>query len=206
MRNRGFVGAGVLGLVLYGTVSAAQDFSRYREFELGSAVAAVSALTGVAGSELKAIHQRPVVVQELTWRPKYGGRRSVPPDTESVDQVVFDFYDDQLFRVTVNYDRKQTEGLLDADMIDAVSAVYGSQIKPVASKGRQSAAIYDDSGTSIATWGNVGNSVTLYRLSAYATSFRLVVTAEPIAALARTAAARAVVLDAREAPQREAAR
>jgi hypothetical protein len=35
--------------------------------------------------------------------------------------------------------------------------------------------------------------------------FRLIVTAEPIAALARTAA-RALVLDAREAPQREAAR
>jgi hypothetical protein len=36
--------------------------------------------------------------------------------------------------------------------------------------------------------------------------FYLVMTAEPIAALARTAAARAVMLDAREAPQREAAR
>jgi hypothetical protein len=36
--------------------------------------------------------------------------------------------------------------------------------------------------------------------------FYLVMTTEPIAALARTAAARAVMLDAREAPQREAAR
>ena len=67
MRNRGLIGIGVLGLVLYGGVAAAQDLSRYREFELGSAVAAVSTLTGVAGSELKAIHQRPAVIQELTW-------------------------------------------------------------------------------------------------------------------------------------------
>ena len=66
--------------------------------------------------------------------------------------------------------------------------------------------MYDDSGTPIAQWGNADNSVMLYRLSSYATSFRLIVTAEPIAALARTAAARALVLDAREAPQREAAR
>ena len=46
----------------------------------------------------------------------------------------------------------------------------------------------------------------LYRPSSYATSFRLVVTAEPMAALARTAAAQALELDAQEAPQREAAR
>jgi hypothetical protein len=62
----------------------------------------VSTLTGVAGSELKAIHQRPAVIQELTWRPRYGARRPVATDTESVDQMVFDIYDDRLFRVTVD--------------------------------------------------------------------------------------------------------
>jgi hypothetical protein len=51
MRNRGLIGVGVLGVVLSGAVTAAQDLSRYREFELGSSVAAVSILTGVAGSE-----------------------------------------------------------------------------------------------------------------------------------------------------------
>jgi hypothetical protein len=61
MRNRGLIGIVVLGLVLYGAVAVAQDLSRYREFELGSAVAAVSTLTGAPGSELKAIHQRPAV-------------------------------------------------------------------------------------------------------------------------------------------------
>ena len=65
---------------------------------------------------------------------------------------------------------------------------------------------YGDPGTLIAQWGNVDDSVKLYRLSSYTTRFRLVVTAEPTAALVRTAAARALVLDASEAPQREAAR
>jgi cold shock CspA family protein len=102
MRNRGWIGVGVLGVVLSGAVAAAQDLSRYRDFELGSSVAAVSTLTGVAGSELKAIHQRPAVNQELTWRPRYGARRPMASDTESVDRVVFDFYDDRLFRVTVD--------------------------------------------------------------------------------------------------------
>jgi hypothetical protein len=206
MRNRGLIGVGVLGVVLFGAVATAQDLSRYREFELGSSVAAVSALTGVAGSELKATHQRPAVIQELTWRPRYGVRRPAAPDTESVDRLVFDFYDDRLFRVTVDYDRKQTEGLIDADMIEAISLIYGPPVTPVTSRRRQPPALDDDVTITIGEWSAAGNSVKLHRLSSYATSFRLVITAEPIAALARTAAARAVVLDAREAPQREAAR
>lgn len=206
MRKCGLIGVGVLGVVLSSAVAEGQDLSRYREFELGSSVAAVSTLTGVAGSELKAIHQRPAVIQELTWRPRYGARRPIGPDTESVDRVVFDFYDDRLFRVTVHYDRGQTEGLIDADMIEAISRVYGPPVTPVASRRRQPSALYDDPVITLGEWSAADNSVKLHRLPSYATSFRLVIAAEPIAALARTAAARAVVLDAHEAPQREAAR
>lgn len=205
MSRSGLIRVGVLGFVLYASGVAAQDFDRYREFELGSAVAAVSTLTGVAGSELKAIHQRPAVIQELTWKPRYA-RRPVAAETESVDQVVFDFYDDRLFRVTVDYDRKQTEGLIDGDMIEALSAVYGSPVTPIVSRRRQPTTVSDDAGTPIAEWGNADNSVQLQRVSSYGTTFRLVITAESVATLARTAAARAIVLDAREAPQREAAR
>jgi hypothetical protein len=206
MINRGLIGVGVLGVVLSGAVAAAQDLSRYREFELGSSVAAVSTLTGVAGSELKEIHQRPAVVQELTWRPRYSAPRPMAPDTDSVDRVVFDFYDEQLFRVTVDYERRQTEGLIDADMIEAISGIYGPPITPVASTRRQPPAQGDYGAVTIAEWSAVGNSVKLHRLTSYATSFRLVITADTIAALARTASAQALVLDAREAPQREAAR
>jgi hypothetical protein len=206
MRNCGFVGVGVLGLVLCGTAASAQDLGRYREFELGTDVAVVSTVTGTAASDLKVIHDRPALIQELTWRPRYGARRAVSPDTESVEQVVFGFHDGRLFRITVDYDREQTKGLIDADMVEAISAVYGPQGKPSVSRKRPAPSLDDDPGTPIAQWGNADNSVMLYRLSSYATSFRLVVTAEPIAALARTDTARALVLDAREAPQREAAR
>jgi hypothetical protein len=206
MSNCGFFGVGVLGLVLCGTASSAQDLGRYRQFELGSDVAVVSTVTGTAASDLKVIHQRPALIEELTWKPRYGARRPAAPATESVEQVVFGFYDDQLFQITVDYDREQTEGLSNADMVEAISAVYGPQVKPSVSRRRQTASVYDDAGTPIGQWGNVNNSVMLYRLPSYGTSFRLVVTAEPIAALARTAAARALVLDTREAPQREAAR
>ncbi len=207
MPNLGFIGPCVLGLVLCGSVATAQDFGRYREFELGSAVAAVSMLTSVAESELKPIHQRPAVIEELTWRPRYGAGRLPDGERESVEQMVFDFYDGRLFRMTVDYDRKQTEGLTDADMIEAISTLYGSPVKPVAPRGRQLAATSGhDLGTRLAEWGNESHSVALYRRSTYAINFTLVMTAEPDAALARAAASRAAVLDAREAPQREADR
>jgi hypothetical protein len=206
MTNSRVIGACVLGLVLCGsTAAAAQDFGRYREFELGSAVANVAMLTGVDESELKQIHQRPALIQELTWRPRYGARRTPDGNTDPVEQITFDFYEGRLFRVTVHYDRKQTEGLTDVDMIEAISTVYGSPARAATSR-PQLAAGDDDLGAPIAEWGNESSSVTLRRRSTYAIGFGLVLTAEPVAALARTAAARAAVLDAREAPQREAAR
>ena len=92
-------------------------------------------------------------------------------------------------------------------MIEAISTVYGSPAKPIAPRGRQSSATSShDLGTRLAEWGNESHSVALYRRSTYAINFTLVITAEPVAALARTAASRAAVLDAREAPQREADR
>lgn len=206
MRNREFIRVAVCALVLGGTVAAAQDLGHYREFELGSAVADVSTLTGVAASELKTIHQRPAVIEELTWRPRYAASRSPVTDIEAVEQIVFDFYNHRLFRMTVGYARKQTEGLTDADVIEAISVNYGSPVKPLVPSRGQAMASDEDAGTRIAQWRSEGNSVALYRLSSYATNFTLVVTDESVAALARTAAARAVVLDEREAPQREAAR
>jgi hypothetical protein len=205
MKNRALIRAAVFGFVLGGTLVSAQDVGRYREFELGSDVAAVSTVTGVALSELKAIHERPAVIQELAWRTQYGARRTAVSDGESVEQIVFDFYDHRLFRMTVGYDPNQTHGLTDTDLIEAISVTYRSPLKPLASRRGQASAIYDDARTRIAQWGGEGNSVVLYRLSSYAPSFTLVVTDESMAARTRTAAARAVLLDAREAPQREAA-
>jgi hypothetical protein len=205
MRTCERIAAGVFALVLCGSSLTARDLGRYRDFELGSGVAAVSALTGVAVSQVRILHHRPALIQELTWRPRPGSGRAAAPEAEALAQMVFAFYDDQLFRVTIDYDRERTKGLTDTDMVEAVSAIYGSRVTPTASERRQAPA-YDEHGTSVARWGNADQSVVLYRASPYTASFRLVVTAEPIALRARTAAARALVLDAREAPLREAAR
>lgn len=206
MTKCGFTGIGVVGFLLCGTVLAAQDFDRYREFELGSDVAAVSIATGTAASDLKVIHQRPALIQELTWRPKYVLRQPAAPDMQSVEQIVFTFHENRLFRVTVDYDQAQTRGLADADMMEAVSAIYGSPLLPSAARRPLAAPAYRDPDALVAQWGNADDSVKLYRSSTYATRFRMVVTAEPISGLAFRDAAQALVLDAREAPQREAAR
>jgi len=201
------IAASVLGVVLAATGLAAQDHDRYRAFQLGSDLATVSMTTGVVAPAVKVIHQRPALIQELTWRPRYAVGRSSSAEKDATEQIVFRFYNDQLFRLTVDYDRERTEGLTDTDMIEAISAVYGSQVTPAVSRTRPTPSAYEDeSGTAVARWGDADDSLTLYRSSSYATSFRLVMTATSLAALARTAAARAAVLDDREAPQREAAR
>ena len=55
---------------------------------------------------------------------------STAPQNDPVQQIVFSFYNDQLFKLVVNYDRQRTDGLTDADMIEALSSWYGPPLKP----------------------------------------------------------------------------
>jgi len=102
----------------------AQDLSRYRDFQLGSTVAAVLKASGATAADVKSMQQRPARIQELRWRPseRYNDRMMA---TESVHEVMFSFYNDQLFRMVIDYDRQRTEGLTDADLIDSISTRYG---------------------------------------------------------------------------------
>jgi hypothetical protein len=43
-----------------------------------------------------------------------------------VSQILFSFYNGELYRIVVTYDRDDTEGLTDDDMVQAVSARYGT--------------------------------------------------------------------------------
>jgi hypothetical protein len=195
-----------LGLVLSTHALQAQDRSRYRDFRLGGDLRSVAALTNVAASTAKTVHQRPAVIQELEWRPPYSVSESAAQQNDPVRQIVFSFYDDQLSRMVVDYDRYRTAGLTDGDMIDAISTAYGPPLKPAVKRTRTIVTqIEDESGTPVARWGDADYSVVLYRGS-YASGFRLLVTSPRLEALARIADAQAVRLDQREAPQRELAR
>lgn len=195
-----------LGLVLSTHALQGQDRSRYRDFQLGGDLASVTASTKVAASAVKTIHLRPALMQELEWRPPYFMSGSTAPQNDPVQQIVFSFYNDQLFRLVITYDRQRTDGLIDADLIEALSTTYGPRLNPAAKKTRAVASqLEEDSGTPVARWGDGDYSVVLYR-SSYGSGFRVIVTSPRLEALAHAADAQAIRLDEREAPQRELAR
>jgi hypothetical protein len=195
-----------LGFVLSTQSLQAQNRPEYRGFQLGGSVLSVSTLTKVAASEARTVHLRPALMQELQWRPPFFLNGSGTLQTDSVRQIVFSFYNDQLSKMAVDYDTGRTAGMTNADMIDAISTTYGPPSTSAVTKPRAVPSHADDeSGTPVARWGDADHSVVLYR-STYASRFRIIVTSPPLEALARTADAQAIRLDEREAPQREIAR
>jgi len=80
-----------LGIVCSTHGLAAQDLSHYRNFELGSDVASVATIVGVPSSEVKTIHQRPAVLQDLEFRPSNWITGSTEASTDPVEQIVFGF-------------------------------------------------------------------------------------------------------------------
>jgi len=202
MINRRALAVGSLGVLLSTSLLHSQGGPRYREFQLGGDLPSISALTGVAVSEARAVHLRPALMQELRRQRPYSLERGVPADP--VQQIVFSFYNNQLSKLVIDYERDRTAGLTDADLIDALSTEYGPRVKPGARTGRALTRLDADLGTPIARWSGADYSVVLYR--GYSSEFRLIVASPRLEALARTADLQATRLDEREAPQREIAR
>jgi hypothetical protein len=190
--------------LMLGAISAttwATDLSRYRDFQLGTDLAAIAKQAGASPSEATAIQTRPALIQELEWRPQPLGPSA---QTEAAQKVVFSFYNGELFQIAVDYDRYETEGLTAGDLIDAISAGYGIAEKPtpaaVAAQGR-----YGEQEETVARWQDSQYRFDLIR-SSYGPSFKLVGVLKRLAAPVQAAIAEAKRLDDREAPQRDAAR
>jgi hypothetical protein len=183
---------------------AAADLGTYREFKIGASTADVIARTGAAERDMKTLHERPALLQELSWRPRYViGRTSA--DRDSIAAILFSFIDNQLFRMTIDYERGRTEGLTKEDMITSLSEMYGPRSTRQAPIAPRSSYDTLDTPIAIATWREGDATLTLNQ-SAYGGGFSLVITSLPLEARARKAQATAVTMDAREAPAREAAR
>ena len=192
-------------VMIFGSTLHAQDLSRYRNFELGSSLASVATTASVAPSDAKTLHRRPSVLQDLEWRPSRWTVESSAPSNDSVEQVVFSFYDDQLFRVVVDYGRDRTEGMTPADLIEAISEAYGAPAARTANV-RAASRTEAASGTPLARWEDGGHTVVLYRTATYRETFRVIVTSVALEARARKAETESLRLDERDAPQREIAR
>jgi outer membrane murein-binding lipoprotein Lpp len=194
---------GSLALVLSGAALQGQDARpQYRAFVLGTDLSSVAVQVGQQPSDAAAVHVRPALIQTLTWRQPYFAAGSNAPQADPVGQIVFSFYNDQLFRLVIDYDRQRTEGMTDADMIDALSEKYGATMKPKPKPRVRFQTEFDvESGEPIAAWGTAEYSLVLSHLT-FAGGFQVVVTSTALDALARSASAAAVRLDQLEAPQR----
>ena len=192
----------LVGAVLVGVsqLASAQDLSRYREVAFGSNVSAVVANTGTRSADVKVIHQRPALVQEFTWRPQYAIDRPVGR-SEAAREVTYRFVDDQLFSIIVVYDPRLVAGLTNADIIDAVSAVYGPATLTSGASKPPSPSGSINGTTAIARWQGGDYEFTLMR-EKYPETFRLIGVSRQLAAAARTAEIEATRLDQQEAPQR----
>jgi len=197
--TRGGVSAACIVLAV-STVSSA-ELSRYREFELGTSVATVTAVTQNA-ARVKTVHSRPALLQQLEWRPRYMAG-APQADRDSIGEVVFSFVDDQLFQMSIAYAQDRTSGLTDQDMVGSLTAVYGAPSSPAPRTRTTSSLLALDTPVVIAEWRHADTTVVLQRQS-YGESFFLVITSLPLDIIARKAQATAVAMDQSEAPAREA--
>jgi hypothetical protein len=192
--------ASVLVLLSVETLVAQTPF-RYREYALGSSVASVIKISKTRNDSVRTLHERPALMQELEWRAPY-----VSMGTELADPVrdiLFSFYDDQLYQVAVTYDGDRMEGLTNADVIESLSSAYGVPLLRHSNVGRT--AVPADTAaesTVVAQWEDAASVVTLTR-GTYSPQVRLVLSSKTLSPLARAAIKEALRLDTLEAPGRQ---
>ena len=195
-------GSALTLFLVFGVMSAATlpgGLSKYRNFELGTDLSIVAQQAGVNPSEAKVIHRRPALIQQLDWRPQPFGSSS---QTEAAKEVNLSFYNGELYRIIVNYDRYKTEGLTVDDLVEAISATYGIAVKPTAPAKTGS---FGDQEEIVAQWQDSQYRFDLIR-SSYGSTFTLVGVIKRLEAPAEAATLEAKRLDDQEAPQRDAAR
>lgn len=195
--------AGLIVATVSWPLSAA-DLGTYRDFSLGASTADVTARAGAAPRDVTTLHGRPALLEELSWRPP-SANNADSIGLDSVAGIVFSFVDDQLFKMSIDYDKSRTEGLTKNDMIDSLTALYGPRSTTPGSGPQRLALDSLDTPTVLARWRQGDISIALQH-SAYSGGYGLVILSVPLEALARRAQATALTIEAREAPAREAAR
>jgi hypothetical protein len=190
-------------LLLTAPLLRAQDLSKYRHFTLGMSMTRVLERTDQKMPDLKVIHGRPALVQELNWWPPNVPRTSAQSDT--VEQILFSFYNGELYKISVTYDRTSTEGLTAQDMVKSISAKYGPARNVVLQIDSAKSDRYDVRQKPVASWEDAQYSFNLVR-SSYTDHLGLIIYSKRVNAEAELAIAEAVRLDEQEGPQREAER
>lgn len=191
-------------ILLVSPLLRAQDLSKYRDFSFGMSPAAVVKQTDTKLTDVKTLHRQPALIQELSWW------LPMPPGTsyqaDSVRQILFTFYNGELYRMSATYDRSAIEGLRAEDLAQSISAKYGPPIDPVTeidlSTGERHGGTEEKV---VAHWENAQYSLSLNR-SGLANGFTLEMYSLQTNAAADEAIAKAIKLEELEGPQKEADR
>ena len=190
-------------LLLAAPLLRGQDLSKYRHFTIGMNLSRVLERTGQKMADVKVIHGRPALIQELTWWPPNLPGASFQSDT--VEQILLSFYDGELYKISVTYDRASTEGLTGEDMVKSISAKYGPPTTTVLEIDSAKIDRYDVRQKPVATWEDAQYSFNLVR-SSFTDRLGLTIYSKRVNAEAELAIAEAVRLDEQEGPLREAER
>ena len=190
-------------LLLSAPLLRAQDLSKYRHFTLGMSLTRLLERTGQKMADVKLIHGRPTLVQEVNWWPPSLPGASFQSDT--VEQILFSFYNGELYKMSVTYDRTSTEGLTAEDMVKSISAKYGPATNVAVETDSAKNDRYDVTQKRVASWEDSQYSFNLARSSS-TDHLGLIIYSKRVNAEAELAIAEAVKLEEQEGPNREAER
>jgi len=194
------VGISFIMILLSAPLIRGQDLSKYRGFSLGMSLVELSNQVHLKPLQTNLIQKRPSVIQELTWWPRESSGSSLQADT--VWQVFFTFYNRELYRILVTYDRDATKGLTADDLIRAISAQYGTATKPDVQISFPTNELYRSTEKVIARWEDSQYSINLFRATSL-NSFGLVMFSKRMDAQAEAAMAESVKLEEQEDAQKE---
>jgi hypothetical protein len=190
-------------LLLAAPLLRAQDLSKYRHFTLGMSLTRVLERTEQKMADVKFVHGRPALMQELTWWPPTHPGISFQADT--VEQILFSFYNGELYKISVAYDQTSTEGLTEEDMVESISAKYGPATYIALAIDFATNDRYDVTQKPVASWEDRQYSFSLVR-SSFTDHLGLIIYSKRVNAEAELANAEAVKMEEQEGPQREAER
>src|SRR5260221_1605368 len=150
-------------LLLWAPLLRAQDLAKYRHFTMGMSLTTVLKHTDQRMTDVKVIHGRPAMIQELEWWPPNLPGSSFQSDT--VKQILFSFYNSELYKISVTYDPPSTQGLTEEDIVKSISAKYGPATIVAPEIDSAAGPRFNTKQTSVASWEDVHYSVNLVRSS-----------------------------------------
>jgi len=190
-------------LLLSAPLLGAQDLSKYRHFTLGMSLTKVLDRTGQKVADVKLIHGRPALLQEVNWWPP--NLPGVSYQSDTVEQILFSFYNGELYKMSVIYDQNSTEGLTAQDMVKSISATYGPATSLVVDTDSARSDRYGVAQKPVASWEDAQYSFNLAR-SSFNDHLGLVIYSKRVNAEAVLAIAEAVRIEEQEGPQKEVER